>query len=107
MKDLEGQPVDLGAWLQWYAFDVIGAITFQRRFGFMEKREDVLGMIEGIDGALWYGATIGQVPEFHPWLMGSLLVSKFVTTQPLVKVSDPLRSVVTASRVPSNLFFSL
>ncbi|KAJ6005379.1 cytochrome P450 [Penicillium sp. IBT 35674x] len=31
MRDLEGQQIDLGAWLQWYAFDVIGAITFQRR----------------------------------------------------------------------------
>lgn len=27
MKDLEGQQIDLGAWLQWYAFDVIGSIT--------------------------------------------------------------------------------
>ena len=41
MKDIEGQSIDLGAWLQRYGFDVIGAITFQRRFGFMEKLEDV------------------------------------------------------------------
>lgn len=103
MKDLEGRPIDLGVWLQWYAFDVIGAITFQRRFGFMENREDVLGMIEGIDSTLQYGATIGQVPEFHRWLMGNLWVSKFMTTQSLVKISDPLRSIVKASGVPSSL----
>ena len=80
MKDLEGKPVDLGVWLQWYAFDVIGAITFQRRFGFMEKREDIQGMIGDIDSSLRYAATIGQVPEFHPWLMGNLWVSRFLAT---------------------------
>lgn len=41
--NLAGELVDLGTWLQWYAFDVIGAITFQRRFGFMEERKDVWG----------------------------------------------------------------
>lgn len=97
MKNLEGKPVDLGVWLQWYAFDVIGAITFQRRFGFMEKQEDILGMIGGIDGALRYAATIGQVPGFHRWLMGNRWVSRFMTTQPLVKVPDPLRSIVKVS----------
>jgi cytochrome P450 len=32
MKDLQGKPVDLATRLQWYAFDVIGNITFQSRF---------------------------------------------------------------------------
>lgn len=31
MKDLEGQQIDLGAWLQRYGFNVIGAITFQHQ----------------------------------------------------------------------------
>lgn len=49
MRDLEGQDVDLGVWCQYYAFDVIGSITFQRRFGFMEKRQDYRNMIADID----------------------------------------------------------
>lgn len=99
MKDLEDQVVDLGAWLQWYAFDVIGAITFQRRFGFMEKRQDILDMISGINIALLYAGIIGQIPAFHPWLMGNSWVMKFVAHQPFVTVPDPLRTIVNVSYV--------
>ncbi|GKZ25809.1 hypothetical protein AbraIFM66951_000790 [Aspergillus brasiliensis] len=94
MRTLEGQVVDLGDWLQWYAFDVIGAITFQRRFGFMEKQEDVLDMISSIDSSLRYAALIGQVPTLHKWLMGNKWVAKFLATQPFVKIPDPLRTIV-------------
>ena len=97
MKDLEGTAVDLGAWLQWYAFDVIGAITFQRRFGFMEKRTDVQRMIGDLDTGLQYAATIGQIPELHQWMLGSLWVTKFLKAQPFLRVPDPLRSIVDVS----------
>ncbi|KAJ5363950.1 cytochrome P450 [Penicillium cataractarum] len=94
MKDLEGQQVDLGAWLQWYAFDVIGAITFQRRFGFMEKREDIQDMIAGLESGLKYAGIVSQVPSLHGWLMGNLSVSKLLAAQPFFKVADPLRTMV-------------
>ncbi|KAL8676102.1 MAG: hypothetical protein Q9186_007345 [Xanthomendoza sp. 1 TL-2023] len=32
---------NLVEWLQWYAFDVIGAITYSKRHGFIDKAEDV------------------------------------------------------------------
>jgi hypothetical protein len=98
MRSLQDNPdpnsIDLGAWLQWYAFDVIGAISFQRRFGFMEERRDVLGMIASIDAVLKYAALAGQVPGVHAWLMGSRLVGKFLAVQPFVDVPDPLRTIV-------------
>lgn len=104
MKDLEGQRVDLGAWLQWYAFDVIGAITFQRRFGFMEKREDVQDMIGGLEAGLHYAGIVSQVPSLHGWLIGNLWVSKFLAAQPFFKVADPLRTMVQVR--PRFLYFS-
>ncbi|KAI8649573.1 hypothetical protein NCS55_01457400 [Fusarium keratoplasticum] len=61
MLDLQGQVVDLGEWAQWYAFDVIGAITFSRRFGFMENRKDVKDIISGIELGLAYAGIIGQM----------------------------------------------
>lgn len=66
--------MDLAIWLQWYAFDVIGNITFQRRFGFMEQRRDVDQMLEGIDGGLQYVKIIGQFPAWHQWLFGSKML---------------------------------
>ncbi|KIW85276.1 hypothetical protein Z517_00666 [Fonsecaea pedrosoi CBS 271.37] len=71
MRDLEGQPIDLSVWVQWYAFDVIASMTFQRRFGFLEQRRDVNNMIGDLDGVLQYVKIIGQYPELHPWLLGN------------------------------------
>ena len=31
------RPMDLAPWLQWFAFDNIGEITFGKRFGFVVK----------------------------------------------------------------------
>lgn len=73
MRDLEGQTIDLAIWLQWYAFDVIACITFQRRFGFLEQRKDVDYMIESLDEGLRYIGIVGQFPAWHPWLMGNRL----------------------------------
>lgn len=70
-RELQGQPIDLSVWLQFYAFDVIASITFQRRFGFMEQRRDIDGMIGKLHAALQYSKVIGQFPGLHPWLIGN------------------------------------
>lgn len=41
--------VDLGTWLQWFAFDVMGELTFSKRLGFLDRAED----IEGIMASIW------------------------------------------------------
>jgi hypothetical protein len=56
----------------------------------MEKRKGILGMIGGIEQVLHYAGIVGQVPEFHPWLMGNLHVSKFLASQPFFQVPNPL-----------------
>jgi cytochrome P450 len=77
MTELQGQPLDLAEWLQWYAFDVIACITFQRRFGFMEERRDVKDMISGVGVMFPYMASVGQFPWLHPWLMGNRKLMAF------------------------------
>jgi hypothetical protein len=44
-----GAVCDLGMWLQMFAFDVMGEITFSKRLGFLETGEDV----NGIMGNIW------------------------------------------------------
>ena len=97
MRELEGQVIDLGVWLQWYAFDVIAAITFHRRFGLMEERKDIENMIRDIEHVLRAGAIIGQISNWHHWLMGNKWVAKAIASQPFIAVPDPLRTIVTAS----------
>jgi hypothetical protein len=56
-------------------------------------------MIEDISNGLVGAATIGQVPEWHPWLMGSKWLRWVLATQPFFRVPDPLRTVVKVSPV--------
>ena len=94
MREMEGEKIDMGMWLQWYAFDVISAMTFHRRFGFMEQRRDVENMIGDISQVLVVAATSGQVPSLHPWLMGNNWLQIIFRLQPFIRVPDPLRTVV-------------
>lgn len=56
--------VDLGAWLHYFAFDVLGEVAFGRSFGFLAAGVDVEGAIETIDDMQRYNGVVGQVPEF-------------------------------------------
>ncbi|POS69688.1 cytochrome P450 oxidoreductase [Diaporthe helianthi] len=54
-----GETIDLSKWFQYYAFDVIGEITFSQRFGFLEKGMDMFGMIKTISGFLEWSHAAG------------------------------------------------
>lgn len=65
-------------WLQWYAFDVIGEVTFSRRLGFLEHAKDVGDLISILSSGLHYAAVVGQMPWLDVilkknWLMLKLL----------------------------------
>ncbi|KAJ5132532.1 hypothetical protein N7448_006690 [Penicillium atrosanguineum] len=53
---------DISAWLQYYAFDVIGELTFSKSLGFLEKGGDVDGIITALEHMLDYSGKIGQMP---------------------------------------------
>ncbi|KAK4038216.1 hypothetical protein C8A01DRAFT_17663 [Parachaetomium inaequale] len=53
---------DFTQWLQFYAFDVIGEITYSKRHGFIEKNEDVDGIVAYLTKLFLYVAPIGQIP---------------------------------------------
>lgn len=49
---------DLGEWLQYYAFDVVGELTYSKRLGFLEQAKDVDGIMKSIDKAFDYAGTV-------------------------------------------------
>ncbi|KAK9424154.1 putative Cytochrome P450 [Seiridium unicorne] len=53
---------DFTRWLQFYAFDVIGEITYSKRHGFIENNEDIDGIITYLTKLFLYVAPIGQIP---------------------------------------------
>ncbi|KAM0135594.1 hypothetical protein ACHAO1_005143 [Botrytis cinerea] len=53
---------DFAKWLQFYAFDVIGEMTYSKRHGFLEENRDVDGIISYLGRLFDYVAPIGQIP---------------------------------------------
>ncbi|XMA15857.1 hypothetical protein WAI453_008648 [Rhynchosporium graminicola] len=53
---------DFAKWLQFYAFDVIGEMTYSKRHGFLEENKDVDGIIDYIANLFNYVAPVGQIP---------------------------------------------
>ena len=62
------EEIDIGRWFQYYAFDVIGNITYSKRFGFLDHGNDVRGVIAGLQDGLVYGSLIGIYARLHPLL---------------------------------------
>ena len=52
--------IDLADWLSYFAFDVMGTLTFSKRYGFLEEGKDVGGMINTIFTFLKTAAPVGQ-----------------------------------------------
>ncbi|KAI1080452.1 cytochrome P450 [Whalleya microplaca] len=72
---LPGEACDLGTWLQYFAFDVVGEITFSKRLGFLEEGRDVEGIMAGIWRWFQYVAVVGQMP----WLDSLWFKNKVVS----------------------------
>lgn len=70
-----GETVDLGLWLQMYAFDVVGELFYGRQFGFMETRSDYEGYIKSLDTLLPAVAAASVLPSYvRPFqVLGHLL----------------------------------
>ncbi|KAJ5523622.1 hypothetical protein N7513_013166 [Penicillium frequentans] len=75
------QTFDLQHWMQYYAFDAIGSITLQKRFGFLDVGTDQNGLIAALHSYLVYSARVGVYSEWHP------LLSKLVTLLPMSGIS--------------------
>ncbi|KAH8784862.1 cytochrome P450 [Hyaloscypha sp. PMI_1271] len=57
-----GLPCNVATWLQYYAFDTIGELTFSKSLGFLEQCQDVDGIIAALEKTFDYSGKIGQMP---------------------------------------------
>ncbi|KAE8445039.1 hypothetical protein EG329_013753 [Mollisiaceae sp. DMI_Dod_QoI] len=76
----KGEGCNFSRWLQFYAFDVIGEMTYSKRHGFLEDNKDVDGIIDYIAGLFDYVAPIGQIPILDLFLLKNpiyLMLSKY------------------------------
>lgn len=57
-----GRTCNFSKWLQFFAFDVIGELTWSKRIGFVDRDEDVEGIVKFVGDFLAYAGPIGQMP---------------------------------------------
>lgn len=61
-----GQACNFSEWLQFFAFDVIGELTWSKRLGYVERNEDVDGIVKFIGDFLTYCAPVRQSRRVGP-----------------------------------------
>ncbi|KAG7405050.1 Cytochrome P450 monooxygenase [Fusarium oxysporum f. sp. rapae] len=69
--------LDFGTWLQYYAFDVIGELTYSKRLGFVDHGRDVDNIIGNLEWLLNYAAPVGQLPILDSLLLKNPLRLQF------------------------------
>ncbi|KAH6362247.1 hypothetical protein HBI34_179110 [Parastagonospora nodorum] len=69
-----GQIFDMGQWLQFFAFDVMGTMTFSKRYGFLDKGRDVGGMLGAIVDFMRTAAPMTQSPLLDKLLRKNVVV---------------------------------
>ncbi|KAH7067852.1 cytochrome P450 [Paraphoma chrysanthemicola] len=90
------EPIDLGLWLQMYAFDVIGEIFFGGMFGFLEKSEDHGAFIASLDALMPVLCISAIAPTYlRPLIMSSAIV--IPAAFKAVKAIDGIRKAALAA----------
>lgn len=56
-----GKVCDFAEWLQFFAFDVIGQITYSKRHGFIDRGEDVDGVVQYLGNLFSYVAPVSEL----------------------------------------------
>ncbi|KAI0016492.1 putative benzoate 4-monooxygenase cytochrome P450 [Xylariomycetidae sp. FL0641] len=78
---------DLGEWLEYFAFDVMGSMSFSKRYGFLEEGRDVSNRLETIFQFLETAAPMTQVPLLDRLLYKNRVVDMLRRTPGLTLLS--------------------
>ncbi|KAK2030248.1 cytochrome P450 [Colletotrichum zoysiae] len=100
-------PINLGHWLQCYAFDVIGLITYGDRFGFLDRGEDVHGVISALESGQYTAFHLGMYPSLsllvarlRAWLSGGKSGAGYVDRFAKQRIEMYRANNKTATREP-------
>ncbi|ESZ92863.1 putative cytochrome P450 monooxygenase [Sclerotinia borealis F-4128] len=73
-------PIDMGSWATYVAFDTISEVGFGQALGFVEKGEDVGGLIESVHEGIHIFGVIAHLYPFVEWLTTGPLGGLFAVT---------------------------
>ncbi|VTT61497.1 unnamed protein product [Fusarium fujikuroi] len=60
-------PINMARWFQYYVFDMIGKITFSKRFGCLDTRKDHRDIIKALDDSARLSNATGLYPLIFPY----------------------------------------
>ncbi|RMZ80495.1 hypothetical protein DV736_g6662, partial [Chaetothyriales sp. CBS 134916] len=89
---------DLGTWLQWYTFDVIGELFFGRMFGFLEKEEDHQMWIASLDDLMRGFCIVAVAPTY----MRAIIFMSSLFDQTMRRALRGAATIVSAARKAVN-----
>jgi cytochrome P450 len=82
-----GESVEFDKWFSFFAFDVLGEVTFSKSFGFIETGTDVRNAVENTKALALYVAAMGHYVWFHNLTLGNPLLSR-IGIQPSSHIFD-------------------
>lgn len=84
-------------WFNYFAFDVLGEVTFSKRFGFLEKGYDIGGAIANTRQLAIYVSIMGYLMWLHKLLLGNPLIS-MLNLQPNQHIFDTTMATIEGRR---------
>lgn len=85
--------LDLGLYLQMFAFDVMGELTFSKQLGFLEQGVDIDNIMSSISANFEYFSVIGQMPWLDDMLGKNPIYVKYFrknVSSPILKFAQQL-----------------
>ncbi|KAI0009688.1 cytochrome P450 [Xylariaceae sp. FL0662B] len=85
----QGKNCDLGEWISFCAWDIVGAVSFNQTFGYMDKGFDFDGSIGIADQTMDYFSAVGQMP----------FLDHLFDKNPIVRIGPPNLGNITGVAV--------
>jgi hypothetical protein len=94
-----GEACNFSRWLQFYAFDVIGEMTYSKRHGFLEENRDIDGIIDYVANLFDYAGPVNPLsPVPFPTNFKTDIDASLDRPNPFPRCSDPQKSHLATPR---------
>ncbi|RMZ75561.1 hypothetical protein DV737_g5230, partial [Chaetothyriales sp. CBS 132003] len=97
-----GKEVKFDHWFNYFAFDVMGEVTFSRAFNFVSEGRDVGNAIANTRALALYIAVMGHYVWLHEWTLGNPLLSR-LGLQPTSHIFDTTLAAIDARKAQPDI----